>query len=201
MLLVGAVPLVVGMGMALLQGTQELHQMAGVNFESLAAEAARTMDLVFSDELTRTARIARSPLLVETLRNATARLESHDEAKLAAASTAKHQWESGDAQLLEAVTENYARRIFFKQQVARPEGETGQIIPASCTAATVALFVTDSRGNVVASTTSRVPYASGEEEWWRTAYDHGVGQTHMGNVYFDAQFDLYAFHLSLPIPG
>ena len=61
MLLVGAVPLVVGMGMALLQGTQELHQMAGVNFESLAAEAARTMDLVFSDELTRTARIARSP--------------------------------------------------------------------------------------------------------------------------------------------
>ena len=84
MLLVGAVPLVVGMGMALLQGTQELHQMAGVNFESLAAEAARTMDLVFSDELTRTARIARSPLLVETLETQAARLESHDEAKLAA---------------------------------------------------------------------------------------------------------------------
>lgn len=35
MLLVGAVPLVVGMGMALVQGTQELHQMAGVNFEKL----------------------------------------------------------------------------------------------------------------------------------------------------------------------
>jgi len=199
MLLVGAVPLVVGMGMALLQGTQELHQMAGVNFESLAAEAARTMDLVFSDELTRTARIARASLLVETLETRAARLESYDEAKLAAVeSTAKHQWESGDAQLFEAVTES-SLADFLKQQVARPEGETGQIIPASARAATHALFVTDSRGNVVASTTSRVPYASGEEEWWRTAYDHGVGQTHMGNVYFDAQLDLYAFHLSLPI--
>lgn len=199
MLLVGAVPLVVGMGMALMQGTQELHQMAGVNFESLAAEAARTMDLVFSDELTRTARIAKSPLVVEALEAKAAQLESYGEAKLSALEeTATRQWEAGRADLVESVTDS-ALADFLKQQVARPEGETGPIIPASARAATRALFVTDARGNVVASTTPHVRYTSRETDWWQAAYDHGVGQPHIGNVYFDSQLDLYAFHLSLPI--
>ncbi|MBA2252801.1 MAG: HAMP domain-containing protein, partial [Nitrospirales bacterium] len=199
MLLVGAVPLVVGMGMALVQGTQELHQMAGVNFESLAAEAARTMDLVFSDELTRTTRIARAPLVVNALELQYGRIQKQEEtALLAAEEDARSRWEAGEPTLLESLTEN---RIadFLKQQVARPEGETGQIIPASARAATRALFVTNVRGTVVASTTRHVPYTVRDVEWWRTTYDNGVGQPHIGNVYFDSQLDVYAFHISLPI--
>jgi signal transduction histidine kinase len=199
MLLVGAVPLVVGMGMALVQGTQELYQMAGVNFESLAGEAARTMDLVFSDELTRTARIARAPLIVDSLEGRYTRLQQSDETMLSAVEEeARRQWEAGDQKFIEAVTDN-PLADFLKQQVARPEGETGQIIPASARAATRALYVTDVRGTVVASTTHHVPYSVRDVEWWRTAYDNGVGQPHIGNVYFDAQLDLYAFHMSLPI--
>src|SRR6478672_9523959 len=117
MLLVGAVPLVVGMGMALLQGTQELHQMAGTNFESLAAEAARTMDLVFSDELTRTSRIARAPLVVETLEAEYSRLRNRDEAALSVVEDeARLQWEAGDASLLESVMDNRVAD-FLKQQI------------------------------------------------------------------------------------
>ena len=199
MLLVGAVPLVVGMGMALVQGTQELHQMAGANFESLAAEAARTMDLVFSDELTRTTRIARAPLVVLALELQYGRIQKQDEtALLAAEQEARSRWESGDAAFVDSLTESPIAD-FFKQQVARPEGETGAIIPASARAATRALFVTDVRGNVVASTTAHVPYAVRDLEWWRTAYDNGVGQPHFGNVYFDSQLGIYAFHISLPI--
>ncbi|HET7059581.1 MAG TPA: cache domain-containing protein, partial [Nitrospiraceae bacterium] len=199
MLLVGAVPLVVGMGMALVQGTQELHQMAGINFESLAAEAARTMDLVFSDELTRTSRIARAPLVVETLEAQYSRLRKRDAAALSAAEDeARLQWEAGDANMLESVMDNPVAD-FLKQQVARPEGETGDIIPASARAATRALFVTDVRGNVVASTTQRIPYTVRDTEWWRSAYDNGVGQPHIGNVTFDSQLGVYTFHLSLPI--
>jgi signal transduction histidine kinase len=199
MLLVGAVPLVVGMGMALVQGTEELHQMAGVNFESLAAEAARTMDLVFSDELTRTTRIARASLVVNAMEFQYGRIQKQEEAALMAAEEdAKSRWEAGDPALLDSLTESRLAG-FLKQQVARPEGETGQIIPASARAATRALFVTDVRGNVVASTTAQVPYTVRDLEWWRTAYDNGVGQTHIGNVYFDSQLGLYAFHMSLPI--
>ena len=199
MLMVGAVPLVVGMGMALLQGTQELHQMAGVNFESLAAEAARTMDLVFSDELTRTTRIARAPLLVNTLETQYERIQQQAEAVLSAVEEdAARRWETGDPALLESVTGSRLAE-FLQQQVARPEGETGHIIPASARAATLALFVTDVRGNVVASTTRYVPYTGRDLQWWRTAYDNGVGQPHIGNVYFDSQLGVYAFHISLPV--
>src|SRR6476661_6254897 len=107
MLLVGAVPLVVGMGMALVQGTQELHQMAGVNFESLASEAARTMDLVFSDELTRTSRIARAPLVVETLEAQYSRLRKREEAALSIAEEeARLQWEAGNTKLFESVMDS-----------------------------------------------------------------------------------------------
>src|SRR5438105_4899517 len=152
MLLVGAVPLVVGMGMALVQGTEELHQMAGMNFESLAAEAARTMDLVFSDELTRTARMTGAPLVVDALEARYGRIQKQDETALSAAEAeAAHQWETGDLALLRAVTESPLAE-FLKQQVARPEGETGQIIPASARAATRALFLTDMRGTLLAST-------------------------------------------------
>jgi two-component system, NtrC family, sensor kinase len=199
MLLVGAVPLVVGMGMALVQGTQELHQMAGMNFESLATEAARTMDLVFSDELTRTARITGAPLVVEALEAQYGRIQKQGGRSLTAAEEeARHQWEAGDPSLLRAVTES-PLADFLKQQVARPEGETGQIIPASARAATRALFISDVRGNVLASTSPHVPYTARDTEWWRTAYDNGVGQPHIGNVYFDAQLGVYAFHVSLPV--
>jgi two-component system, NtrC family, sensor kinase len=199
MLLVGAVPLVVGMGMALVQGTQELHQMAGVNFESLAAEAARTMDLVFSDELTRTSRIARAPLVVETMEAQYSRLRKREEATLSTAEEeARLQWEVGNASLLESVMDSPVAD-FLKQQVARPEGETGEIIPASARAATRALFMTDVRGNVIASTTQHIPYTARDTDWWRTAYDNGVGQPHIGNVSFDSQLGVYAFHVSLPI--
>ena len=199
MLLVGAVPLVVGMGMALVQGTQELYQMAGVNFESLAAEAARTMDLVFSDELTRTTRIARAPLVVKALESQYGRIQKQEEtALLVAEEDARGRWEAGDTALLGSLTESRLAD-FLKQQVARPEGETGEIIPASARAATRALFVTDVRGNVIASTTRHVPYTARDMDWWRTAYDNGVGQPHIGNVYFDSQLGVYAFHISLPV--
>ena len=199
MLLVGAVPLVVGMGMALVQGTRELHQMAGVNFESLAAEAARTMDLVFSDELTRTSRIARASLIVEALDAQYSRVRKREEAAWSALEEeARLQWEAGNANLLASVMDNPVAD-FLKQQVARPEGETGEIIPASARAATRALFVTDVRGNIIASTTQHIPYTVRDTDWWRTAYDNGVGQPHIGNVSYDSQLGMYTFHLSLPI--
>ena len=39
MLLVGAAPLLIGLGMAFLQGTRELHEAAGASFASLAGDA------------------------------------------------------------------------------------------------------------------------------------------------------------------
>jgi len=53
MLLVGVVPLVVGLGMAFWQGSREIREVSGESFEALATEAARKLDLLVAEEIAR----------------------------------------------------------------------------------------------------------------------------------------------------
>lgn len=201
MLLVGAVPLIIGMGMALLQGTRELHEMAGANFRSLAAEAARTMDLVLSDELTRMARITNSPLVVEALTKRQRQILENEEQGQGVNSgdrERQERWEAGDPAAVNAVTTG-PLADFLTQQVARPEGDAGPVMPGATRAATRALFLTDAKGMLVASTTAQVSFVHRDQAWWTAAYDKGVGQPHIGNVSFDAGLGVYSFHISLPV--
>jgi len=66
-LVVGTVPLLLGIGMAYFQGTHELQVVIGSSFAGLATETARKLDLVFGDEITRLSRIAADPVLIEAL--------------------------------------------------------------------------------------------------------------------------------------
>src|SRR5574339_384640 len=67
MLLVGIVPLVVGLGMAFWQGSQEIREVSGESFEALATEAARKLDLLLAEEIAHTARIANDPAIIRAL--------------------------------------------------------------------------------------------------------------------------------------
>src|SRR6266446_8756041 len=66
-LVVGALPLVVGMILAFIQGSRELRELSGASFAGTARETARKLDLVFSEEITRTLQIASDPTIVEAL--------------------------------------------------------------------------------------------------------------------------------------
>ena len=61
MLLVGVVPLMVGLGLAFWQGSREIQVVSGESFKALAEETARKIDLLMSDEVARTSRIASRP--------------------------------------------------------------------------------------------------------------------------------------------
>ena len=63
MLLVGVVPLLVGLGMAFWQGSKEIHEVSGESFKALATEAARKLDLLVGEEIARTSRIAADPVI------------------------------------------------------------------------------------------------------------------------------------------
>lgn len=67
MLLVGLLPLVVGLGMAFWQGSQEIREVSGESFEALATEAARKLDLLVVEEIAHTARIANDPTIIREL--------------------------------------------------------------------------------------------------------------------------------------
>src|SRR6185436_18227388 len=67
MLLVGVVPLLVGLGMAFWQGSKEIQEVSGESFKALATEAARKLDILVGEEIARTSRIAADPLIVREL--------------------------------------------------------------------------------------------------------------------------------------
>ena len=64
MLLVGVVPLMVGLGLAFWQGSREIQVVSGESFKALAEETARKVDLLMSDEVGRTSRIAADPSII-----------------------------------------------------------------------------------------------------------------------------------------
>lgn len=200
MVIVGTVPLLIGLGTAFVRGTRELQETAGANFASLAAESARTLDLTFSDELTRATRMAADPLVVNALEQRVDRYQTRDEAAMALELEAgRARWETKDPDLLRALTTGPLADL-LQQQVARPDvGGSDRILPAASRAATKALFLTDVKGVLVATTNDGVSYLHQKESWWQGAYAKGVGRPHLGNVDFDQPLGVYTFHLSVPI--
>ncbi len=199
MLIVGTVPLLIGLGTAFVRGTRELHQTAGANFASLAAESARSLDLIFSDELTRATRIAGDALVVSTLERRVARYRGQDEADVTRILEAiGARWDAKDQEVVWPVISG-PLADHLQQYVARPEGGSDRLLPAASRAATKALFLTDLKGAVVASTSDQIRYLHQQEAWWQGAYDKGVGRPHLGNVAFDDRFGVYTFHLSVPV--
>ena len=67
MLLVGVVPLLLGLGMAFLRGSKEIQVVSGESFQALATEAARKLDLLVAEEVARTSRIAVHPGIIQQL--------------------------------------------------------------------------------------------------------------------------------------
>src|SRR5678815_1257229 len=64
MLLVGIIPLMVGLGLAFWQGSREIQVVNGESFKALAEETARKVDLLISDEVGRTSRISADPSII-----------------------------------------------------------------------------------------------------------------------------------------
>ncbi len=199
MLLVGVLPLLVGLVMAFLQGTREIQEVSGMSFEALATEAARKLDLVIRDELTRTSRIASDPLIVSELeKRRDSILELEEQGTRALLKEGGERWEAKDPELTRSLTTGKLAHL-LQQYYAGSFLDPGQLLPTVIRAATKALFITDIRGRLVATINTKVPYASAETAWWRGAFNKGVGKPYIENVSFNDNLGTYTFSLSLPM--
>ncbi|MFZ5876066.1 MAG: ATP-binding protein [Nitrospirota bacterium] len=179
-LVVGTVPLVLGIGTAYLQGTRELHATIGANFAGLATESARKLDLVVHDEVARLTQVAQDRLIVDAL------IERAGEATPDRDEAARRE----------------AREAALRRLTDGPvAGRLRQYLPAQDPGhpVTQALLVTDASGRLVASTSAAVRYAFEREPWWRKAMADGAGRAHVGNVTFDAALNTHVFHVSVPV--
>lgn len=199
MLLVGALPLVIGLVLAFYQGTQEIREVNGSSFEALATETARKLDLVMADELARTALLTTDVNIIEQLERTRDALSELNHQELAL--TLEHEQEAWNAKapdILQRILKGSFADV-LQQHVGGTFMDPGHPVPIITRSATRGLFITDRAGRVVASLDSDVPYLHQKEAWWKGAFHNGVGQPYIGQVAFDSLRGVYTFTLALPI--
>ena len=199
MLLVGVVPLMVGLGLAFWQGSQEIQVVSGESFKALAEETARKIDLLMSDEVARTSRIAADPSIVRELeQRRDALLDMTEDDRRRAVDTIKSGWEANDPAAVQAITGNKMASL-LQEYFAGAKSEADQLIPQVVRSATKMLYITDVEGNLVAALNTLPPFANKETSWWKGASHRGVGQLFIEDVHFDERAQSYVISISLPI--
>jgi two-component system NtrC family sensor kinase len=193
MLLVGVIPLVVGLGMAFWQGSQEIREVSGESFEALATEAAREFDLLLAEEIAHTARIANDPMLIREL-------EQRRDGKLPAQATSdlEQRWMSRDQTAIRSIMEN-PFSILLHEYFTGVHSAPGQLLPHVVRSSTKMLFLTDGQGTLVSTMTDHPAFRHHATRWWQGAFNKAAGKLYIEDVHFDKQVNAYVFSVSLPV--
>lgn len=199
MLLVGVVPLLIGLVLPFLQGTREIQEISGSSFEGLATETSRKLDLVLSEEIARTARIATDMRVVEALEERRDALQDLSDSEVKARlSQADETWRAKNPATIDSVTQGKLADL-LRLYYSGTDNDPGHPVAVVTRSATRALFLTDIQGRLVASINQDVGYLHAQQPWWQGAYKHGVGQPYIGDLYFDERLGIYALAVSLPV--
>jgi signal transduction histidine kinase len=198
MLLVGVVPLLVGLGMAFWQGSKEIHEVSGESFKALATEAARKLDILVGEEIARTSRIAADPLIVRELERRRDLAIASAGKPSAATDGFENKWEAKDAAAVKTVTDNAVAGL-LREYYTGVRSEPDELMPQVVRGATKLLFITDMQGSLVAALTDRPHFSNGDFPWWKGSFNKGIGQLYIEDVYFDERAGTYAFSISLPV--
>jgi two-component system, NtrC family, sensor kinase len=194
MLLVGVLPLLLGLSMAFFQGSKEIREVSGESFKALATEAARKLDLLVAEEVGRTSRIASDQFVIKELEKRRDALQGGKPVQ----EQLKAKWEGRDPAAVRTITDSRLARL-LREYYAGSHGELDQLLPQVVRAATKLLFITDVQGDLVAALTSRPEFSHGQTAWWQGAYNKGTGQLYIEDIYFDEKAKTYVFSISLPI--
>lgn len=199
MLLVGALPLLIGLLLAFYQGTQKIQAVNGASFKALASETARKLDLVVADEVARTSILTTDVNIIHFLEQRRDTLNDLSEEALSEVLIQeKTAWESGDADSTKKITQGPIATT-LKHHMEGTYLDPGHPIPIITRTTTRSLYITDIAGRIVASVDANPSYLHNEELWWQGAFHKGVGQPFIGPVAFDPQLQTYTVTLALPI--
>ncbi len=199
MLLVGLLPLIIGLSLAFYFGMREIRGVNGSNFQVLAVETARRVDLVVSDENAKNHQIAKLPEIVQELERLRDQvLEQSPELVQAGVAEEEAAWKSQDSEFQTAIMESPLTKILIRSVLGGNRGASSATSMVARSSTRV-LYVTDVLGRVVATTNPNVPYLNQRTGWWEGAFHKGVGKPYIGNVKFDDLLQTYTFSISVPV--
>ena len=197
MLLVGVIPLVVGLGMAFWQGSQEIREVSGESFKALATEAARKLDLLLAEEIAHTARIANDPAIIRALeqrRDARGAPKSQP----TALTDFEQRWKGKDAAAVKSIIDNPLSTLLH-EYFTGIHSAPGQSLPHVVRSSTKMLFLTDAQGALAGTMTDHPAFRHQKTHWWQGAFNKAVGKLYIEDVRFDDQVNAYVFSISLPV--
>ena len=199
MLMVGAIPLLVGLTMAFLQGTKKIQEVSGESFEALATESARKIDLIISDEIARTAEITTDVTIIQALESRRDQIASYNKSSLQTLlSQESSKWNAKEPAFVDTITQNPIVTI-LQRYYGGIYVDPGHPIPVVTRSATRGLFITDMSGRLVASLKSQIPYIHVDAPSWQGAFKNGVGQPYLSAIEKNEHYDTHIVTLSLPI--
>lgn len=199
MLLVGVVPLIVGLGMAFWQGSREIREVSGESFEALATEAARKLDLLVAEEIAQTARIANDPTIIRELeRRRDAPRDGSPKSPATALADLERRWAAREPAAVKAIMDNPLSAL-LDEHYAGVHSAPGQLLPQVVRASTKMLFLTDVQGLLVAAMGETPDFRHDQTPWWQGAFHKTVGRLYIEDVRFNQQVNAYVFTISVPV--
>ncbi|MFO0701144.1 MAG: ATP-binding protein [Nitrospira sp.] len=193
MLLVGLLPLVVGLGMAFWQGSQEIRDVSGESFKALATEAARKLDLLVVEEIAHTARIANDPTIIRELER---RRDTPSNSRTS--TDLERRWMNRDKAAVKSITDNPLSALIH-EYFSGAHSAPGQLLPQVVRSSTKMLFLTDTQGALVGTMTDQPVFRHQDARWWQGAFNKGVGKLYIEDIHFNEKVNAYVFTISLPI--
>lgn len=61
------------------------------------------------------------------------------------------------------------------------------------------ILVTNERGAVVAATAKSMHYYYGDQKWWKSAYNNGIGAIYVSDIYVSENFGIKTFDIATPV--
>ena len=188
---VGILPVVLGLTLTYLKGTEELRKSLGENFAGLARETASKTDLLINRKIEELTTAAAETEVVQ----AVARVNQvyrglSEQAVQQRLNRSRQDWEKAPRtrEISERILSNPAS-VYLAKALTLQEGQASR----------VALYVTDQRGALVASINDLPPFLSSETTEWRKILSDGHGQPYIGNLYRDAKTDRFLVPMGVPV--
>ena len=186
--IVGILPIIVGTSFVYIQGRKELTESVGKDFARIAREIAGNIEIIIEQSVSSIRGLAISPVLRNAVRSANKAYAGKDEASI------EKEIQQLDIQWVRTGNKGESLKKFLLNPAAMYlldiKKQTGEFAE---------IFITDSRGVLVASTGKTKYLYFGDEEWWQAAYNSGRGNIYISEIYLDPDRNQYLQSISAPI--
>lgn len=186
-LIVGMFPVIIGISLVYLQGRKELTKSVGENFANVAKDLASELEGVIEDSVYNVGSIAFAPILINAVASANRFYINRDNPAI------ERHIKKLDTEWLKSKD----RSFYLKYTDSAAAKYLAEI--KRHTKGYVELFVTDTKGAVVASAETTKYLYFGKEEWWQAAYNNGKGAVYISKIYYDPDLNQSLQSFAAPI--